>query len=185
MISRFAAVRVRCALMDFERTEPREEEWLLIEWPEGACEPTRYWFSTMPRKTSIKKLVYFAKLRFRIECGYEEFKQEIGLGHYEGRKWRGFHHHATMCIAAYAFLIAERGLFSQEKLEINLDSRNLGFPEVKDPEAAPVRPGRHNPTSIATLRKTLIVTLVQRLPRCPCCQRRNDPFREAFDELIE
>src|SRR5215813_3424911 len=111
MSSRFAAARVRCAHMDFERTEAREEEWLLIEWPEGASEPTRYWFSTMLRKTSLKKLVYFAKLRFRIERDYEELKQEIGLGHYEGRKWRGFHHHATMCIAAYAFLIAERGLF--------------------------------------------------------------------------
>jgi SRSO17 transposase len=111
MSSRFAAVRVRIAHMDFERTEPREEEWLLIEWPEGASEPTRYWLSTLPRKTSVKRLVYFAKLRFRIERDYEELKQEIGLGHYEGRKWRGFHHHATMCIAAYAFLVAERGLF--------------------------------------------------------------------------
>jgi SRSO17 transposase len=111
MSSRFAAVRVRVAHMDFERTEPREEEWLLIEWPKGASEPTRYWLSTLPRNTSRKKLVQFAKLRFRVELDYEELKQEIGLGHYEGRKWRGFHHHATMCIAAYAFLIAERGLF--------------------------------------------------------------------------
>jgi hypothetical protein len=83
----------------------------LIEWPEGESEPTRYWLSTLPRRTSVKRLVYFAKLRFRIEFDYEELKQEIGLGHYEGRKWRGFHHHATMCIAAYAFLVAERGLF--------------------------------------------------------------------------
>jgi len=111
MSSRFAAVRVRCAHLDFERTEPRAEEWLLIEWPAGAREPTRYWFATLPRKTSLKRLVYCAKLRFRIERDDEELKQEIGLGHYEGRKWRGFLHHATMCIAAYAFLVAERGLF--------------------------------------------------------------------------
>jgi SRSO17 transposase len=111
MSSRFAAVRVRCAHLDFERTEAREEEWLLIEWPAGESEPTRYWLSTLPRRTSVKRLVYFAKLRFRIERDYEELKQEIGLGHYEGRKWRGFHHHATMCMAAYAFLVAERGLF--------------------------------------------------------------------------
>jgi SRSO17 transposase len=109
--SRFAAVRVRAAHRDFLLSEPRPEEWLLIEWPEGESEPTKYWLSTLPRKTSLKKLVCLAKLRWRIERDYEELKQEIGLGHYEGRKWRGFHHHATMSIAAYAFLIAERGLF--------------------------------------------------------------------------
>lgn len=111
MRSRFAAVRVRAAHMDFERTEARVEEWLLIEWPEGANEPTRYWLATLSRKTSLRKLVHQAKLRFRVERDYEELKQEVGLGHYEGRKWRGFHHHATMCIAAYAFLVTERGLF--------------------------------------------------------------------------
>lgn len=75
--------------------------------------------------------------------------------------------------------------FPPEELAANLDSRNLEFPEVNDPEAAPVRPERHHPTSIATLRKKLVVALVQRLSRCPCCQRRNDSRRETFDELIE
>lgn len=111
MSSRFAALRVRAAHKDFARTQARPEEWLLIEWPAGESAPTRYWLSTLPGKTSLKKLVNYAKLRYRIERDYEELKQEIGLGHYEGRKWRGFHHHATMCIAAYAFLVAERGLF--------------------------------------------------------------------------
>lgn len=116
MSSRFAAVRVRPAHLDFLRTEPRDEQWLLIEWPEGASAPTKYWLSTLPARTSLKRLVYFAKLRWRIERDDEELKQEIGLGHYEGRKWRGFHHHATMCIAAYAFLVSERGLFPPEDL---------------------------------------------------------------------
>lgn len=109
--SRFAAVRVRAAHQDFERTAPRAEEWLLIEWPTAARAPTHYWCATLPRRASLKQLVHQAKLRFRVERDYEELKQEIGLGHYEGRKWRGFHHHATLCIAAYAFLIAERGFF--------------------------------------------------------------------------
>src|SRR4029453_444534 len=109
--SRFAAVRVRPAHRDYLRSSPGEAEWLLIEWPAGSSAPTKYWLSTLPPRTSVKKLVYFAKLRWRIEGDYEELKQEIGLGHYEGRKWRGFHHHATMCLAAYAFLVAERGLF--------------------------------------------------------------------------
>lgn len=128
MSSRFAAVRVRPAHLDFLRTEPRAEEWLLIEWPEGASAPTKYWLSTLPARTSLKRLVYFAKLRWRIERDYQELKQEIGLGHYEGRKWRGFHHHATMCIAAYAFLVAERGLFPPQGVGSQSGFKKPGVP---------------------------------------------------------
>jgi SRSO17 transposase len=127
--SRFAAVRVRAARLDFLLTEPRPEEWLLIEWPADESEPIKYWLSTLPRKTSLKKLVYFAKLRWRIERDYQELKQEIGLGHYEGRKWRGFHHHATMSIAAYAFLVAERGLSPLAKGRIQSRLSRLGVPK--------------------------------------------------------
>ena len=98
--SRFAAVRVRPAHRDYKRTEPHLEEWLLIEWPKTESEPTKYWLSTLPVKTSLKSLVKTAKHRWIIERDYEELKQELGLGHYEGRSWRGFHHHATLCIAA-------------------------------------------------------------------------------------
>jgi SRSO17 transposase len=108
LISRFARVRVRAAHRDEWRTEPRDEEWLLIEWPEGEAEPAKYWLATVPPDMPFDRLVDLAKLRWRIERDYQELKQELGLGHYEGRGWRGFHHHATLCIAAYAFLIAER-----------------------------------------------------------------------------
>jgi len=124
-------------------------------------------------------------MRWRIERDYQDLKQEIGLGHYEGRRWRGFHHHAMMCIAAYAFLVAERGLFPLEALHAHLDSRNLALPPVSDPDSPLLRPERHNPTSIATLRQQLIVALVRRLQRCPCCQRNNGTRRERVDELIE
>jgi SRSO17 transposase len=110
--SRFAAVRVRPAHRDEKRTVPHPEEWLLIEWPKKESEPTKYWLSTLPEKTSLKSLVKIAKHRWIIERDYEELKQELGLGHYEGRSWRGFHHHATLCIAAYGFLISERTRFS-------------------------------------------------------------------------
>ena len=110
--SRFAAVRVRPAHRDEKRTVPRSEEWLLIEWPKKESEPTKYWLSTLPEKMSRKSLVKIAKHRWIIERDYEELKQELGLGHYEGRGWRGFHHHATLCIAAYGFLISERNRFS-------------------------------------------------------------------------
>ena len=106
--ARFARVRVRAAHRDYNLTESRSEEWLLIEWPKGEDEPTKYWFSTLPRDISFHRLVDLAKLRWRIERDYQELKQEVGLGHYEGRGWRGFHHHATLCIAAYGFLISER-----------------------------------------------------------------------------
>ena len=71
-------------------------------------EPTKYWLSTLPKDVSFHRLVDTAKLRWRIERDYQELKQEVGLGHFEGRGWRGFHHHATLCIAAYGFLISER-----------------------------------------------------------------------------
>jgi SRSO17 transposase len=110
--SRFAAVRVRPAHRDHERAAPRAEEWLLIEWPRGEKEPTKYWLSTLAPTIQLKALVKMAKQRWIIERDYEELQQELGLGHFEGRNWRGFHHHATLCIAAYGFLVAERNRFS-------------------------------------------------------------------------
>jgi SRSO17 transposase len=110
--SRFAAVRVRPAHRDYWKAEPHAEDWLLIEWPPGAAEPSKYWLSTMPATTTCQALVKMAKHRWIIERDYEELKQQLGLGHFEGRNWRGFHHHATLCIAAYGFLVAERNRFS-------------------------------------------------------------------------
>jgi SRSO17 transposase len=106
--SRFARIRIRIAKRDFNRSEPWPEEWLLIEWPKGEKEPTKYWLSNLPDDIWFRRLVDLAKLRWRIERDYQELKQELGLGHFEGRGWRGFHHHATLCIAAYGFLISER-----------------------------------------------------------------------------
>jgi SRSO17 transposase len=105
--SRFARVRVGVGHNQLI-PELLLQEWLLIEWPEGDAEPAKYWLSTLPADISFRQLVDFAKLRWRIERDYQELKQEVGLGHFEGRGWRGFHHHATLCIAAYGFLISER-----------------------------------------------------------------------------
>jgi SRSO17 transposase len=104
--SRFARVRVRTA--PIRGAAQRAEETLLIEWPEGEAEPTKYWLSTVDENSSFRRLVDIAKMRWRIERDYQELKQEIGLGHYEGRGWLGLHHHGTLCIAAYGFLISER-----------------------------------------------------------------------------
>jgi SRSO17 transposase len=108
MRSRFAAVRVRPAHRDEGRSAPRPEEWLLIEWPRIEAAPIKYWLSTVPPTATCAELVQLAMLRWRIERDYQELKDELGLDHFEGRGWRGFHHHASLCIAAYAFLAAER-----------------------------------------------------------------------------
>jgi SRSO17 transposase len=131
---RFARIRVR--------TESEgAQEWLLIEWPPDEKKPTKYWLSTLRANISLAHLVSRAKLRWRIERDYLELKQEIGLGHFEGRGWRGFHHHATLCIAAYGFLISERAGFSP--------SQALGpgifeaprLPEDQRPRGAPFAHG--------------------------------------------
>jgi SRSO17 transposase len=135
--SRFARLRVRPAHEDYRLTEPRPEEWLLIEWPEGEEEPTKYWFSTLPADISFEKLVDMTKLRWRIERDYRELKQEVGLGHYEGRGWRGFHHHATLCIAAYGFLIIERGSFPPSGPSSSTQFKKVEIPKSYRPRGSP------------------------------------------------
>ena len=80
--------------------------WLLIEWPAEA--PAKYWFSNLPEEVSLRRLVRLAKLRWRVEQNYQQLKEELGLDHYEGRGWSGWHHHVTLVCLAYAFLLLER-----------------------------------------------------------------------------
>jgi SRSO17 transposase len=138
--SRFAAVRVRPAHRDYKRTEPHVEEWLLIEWPKKEAEPAKYWLSTLPAKTPLKFLVKMAKHRWIIERDYEELKQEVGLGHYEGRGWRGFHHHASLCIAAYGFLVSERNRFSPSARAGHVGLRGATPPQNFRPRGSPHTP---------------------------------------------
>ncbi len=135
--SRFARLRVRPAHRDYRLDKPRPEEWLLIEWPEGEEEPANYWFSTLPADIAFDKLVDATKLRWRIERDYRELKQEVGLGHYEGRGWRGFHHHATLCIAAYGFLISERETIPPSGSAAATGIKKPVIPEGYRPRGAP------------------------------------------------
>ena len=112
MKSRFARARVRAAHRDESREEPHPEEWLLMEWPEDVPAPTKFWLSSVPEDAELEELVGLVKLRWRIERDYEEMKGELGLDHYEGRSWPGFHHHVALCVAAYAFLATERARLS-------------------------------------------------------------------------
>ena len=169
LTSRFARVRVRAAHRDAWRTEPRDEEWLLIEWPEGDAEPAKYWLATLPPEVPFDRLVDLAKLRWRIERDYQELKQELGLAHYEGRGWRGFHHHATLCIAAYAFLIAERarlppsaaGKFATSDIPKDRPPRGAARPSRTtcrqlDRDDAPTsdRRSRNHPGAMSLLQRT-------------------------------
>jgi len=106
--SRFARVRVLAAHRDHLRNTLPEAQWLLIEWPKGDSEPLKYWLSTLSEDTPLERMVYEAKMRWRIERDYQDLKQDLGLAHYEGRGWRGFHHHASLSISAYGFLLAQR-----------------------------------------------------------------------------
>ena len=105
---RFAAVRVRHAGGNAGRARLQPQQWLLVQWPADEIGPTKYWLATLPEDTPLNELVAVAHQRWRIERDYQDLKQDFGLGHYEGRGWRGFHHHASLCIAAYGFLMAER-----------------------------------------------------------------------------
>ncbi len=134
--SRFAALRVRPAYGDDGQGGLPPEQWLLMEWPAGDAEPSGYWLALLPAKLSLKRLVGIAKQRWVIERDYEELKQELGLGHYEGRNWRGFHHHGSLCIAAYGFLIAERSRFSPSAHVGHLGLRAAWIPANFRPRGA-------------------------------------------------
>jgi SRSO17 transposase len=135
MVSRFAAVRVRPAHRDTQRSTPHPVEWLLIEWPDGHNEPSHYWLSTAAESATLDDLVRVVQVRWRIERDFQELKDEIGLDHYEGRGWRGFHHHGALCIAAYAFLAAERARLSPPLPVCFLQAAPL--PEAFQPRGAP------------------------------------------------
>jgi SRSO17 transposase len=134
--SRFARIRVRSAHDRDAARKTIPEEWLLIEWPPDEDAPTKFWLSTLGKNITFSHLVRTAKLRWRIERDYLELKQEIGLGHFEGRGWRGFHHHATLCIAAYAFLVAERAAFPPSKARCGTIVEMPALPKDHRPRGA-------------------------------------------------
>ena len=106
--SRFSACRVQPAHGHAHYQPERELLWVLIEWPKDMAAPTKYWFSNLPAGVSLRPLVRLAKLRWRVEQNYQQLKEELGLDHYEGRGWQGWHHHVTLVCLAYAFLLLEQ-----------------------------------------------------------------------------
>ncbi|ONR64949.1 hypothetical protein A8E23_25230 [Burkholderia cenocepacia] len=112
-------------------------------------------------------MVHVAKMRWRIERDYQDLKQEFGLGHFEGRGWRGFHHHASLCIAAYGFLVAQR-LIQGDSKKTPRYATHLPYPQITC-HAGPQRAQRHVANSITTLRWRIAAYIARRLQRCPFC----------------
>ena len=138
LASRFARVRVCAAGEGTTVEEP--EEWLILEWPKGEKEPTKFWLSTLAEDIAFERMIDITMMRWRIERDYQELKQEVGLGHFEGRSWRGFHHHATMCIAAYGFLVAERGAFPPSASRSRYRIEKPALPQGYRPRGSPASP---------------------------------------------
>jgi SRSO17 transposase len=134
--SRFSACRVQPAHGQAHYQPEGESVWLLIEWPADTAAPSKYWFSNLPEKVSWRRLVRLAKLRWRVEQNYQQLKEELGLDHYEGRGWQGWHHHVTLVCLAYAFLLLER-----RRLKKNSSADVAGDPPLSTTGAdTPVRP---------------------------------------------
>ena len=153
LTGRFATARVD--------VEHEGERTLLVEWPVGDSDPVGYWLVTLPRHTPLEAVVAAAKDRWWIEQGYRDLKQEVGLGDYEGRGWRGFHHHVTLTLAAYGFLVMRR---CQTFRPAGGRAGALSFPGVEDPANPPIRTERHAPFSIPTTRRRLTVGIARRPP---------------------
>jgi SRSO17 transposase len=109
--SRFVALRVRPAGIRLRRATRGGQlpvGWLLAEWPDGEAEPVKYWLASLPAEVALERLVHLAKLRWRVEHDYRELKDALGLDHFEGRSWQGWHHHVTLVSVAHAFVTLER-----------------------------------------------------------------------------
>ena len=171
MTSRFARVRVRPAYQDYKRTAPHPEEWLLVEWAggRGGADQTLV-LDPPPRHLSRRDGRSDQIALARIERDYQDLKQEVGLGHYEGRGWRAFPPSRHLVHRGLWFLISERETIPPS----GPDSRPGDRPTCLIPRLPTQRrprfaPERHVPNSIATLRLRLTSALARSLQRCPCC----------------
>lgn len=137
----------------------------------------KYWLSTLPEEMPVQRMVLEAKMRWRIERDYQDLKQDLGLGHFEGRGRRGGHHHASLAIAAYGFLMAQQLRHPEGVGKKTLhEAKNLPYPRITSLAAAQ-RTQRHVPSSITSLRLRIAAALLKTLLRCPCCLRVNARLR--------
>lgn len=160
MQSRFCFRRVKVAHDDGTAAQDKEPLWLMIEWPEGEEKPTKFVLTSLPRRMSKKQIVRIVKERWRTERAYEDLKGELGLDHFEGRSFPGWHHHVSVVLCCYAFILAER----VRHFPPRQDGR------VKLQRSAS-RPELHFVDSFITIRLAIAAYLARWLPRCPTCRQ--------------
>ena len=147
----------------------REEQWLICEWSYSKSKPTAFYLSNLPLSTPRKQLVFLTKLRWRIERDYQELKSELGLDHFEGRTWRGLHHHVALAAAAHAFLTLHRAALATDN-----GSEAPSGPEApsdSSSEEADVRAKSSRPLTLPAFRALLQVVLLRMVGHCPSCGR--------------
>jgi hypothetical protein len=169
--ARFCLRRVKVAQEDGFDPAKKDVVWLLMEWPKGERAPTKFYQTTLPRRWSKKQIVRHLKERWRTERAYEELKGELGLDHFEGRSFVGWHHHVSVVLCCYAFVVAERMRISPPRP-----------PGRVQPVRSTSRPERHFADSFITIRLAIARMLVRWLPRCPCCHQVNPPRGAARDQ---
>lgn len=175
MRSHFSALRVRPAGVRARRlaqaaATAEHGHWdgvlpemtLLVEWPVGAEAPTDYWLSNLPADTPVAELVRLAKIRWRIEHDYRELKHGLGLDHFEGRSWNGWHHHVTLVTAAHAFLT------------------NSAWPQKPIQRTHPLPDPRHHPGPAELLDRHL-----HHLPPPPAQNIHHQPKPKSRSNLTE
>ena len=167
-------MRVRPAHRDYRLDEPRPEEWLLIEWPESRSRAGKILVLHTARQYRLRRTgrcrqaaLAHRRKQFSASAHSRDLKQEVGLGYFEGRGWRGFHHHATLCIAAYGFLISERETIPPSGPAAAARLKKPAVSKGYRPRGA-ANPA-NEPNSIASLHRRIAVALARSLPRWPCC----------------
>ena len=161
--SRFCFRRVKVACDDGLEPATHEAVWLMMEWPEGEDKPTKFVLTTLPRRLSKKQIVRVTKERWRTERVYEELKGELGLDHFEGRSFAGWHHHISVVLCCFAFVVAER---------VQHFPPSQGRQDT-DRSAPPRGLSGTSPTPSSRRGSPSPVYLTSWLPRCPCCHRDN------------
>jgi SRSO17 transposase len=153
-------VRVKTTHDDGIPLAAREAIWLVAEWPEGEKTPTEFFLTTLLRRMSHKQIVLLIKERRRTERMYEDLKGELGLDHFEGRSFPGWHHHVSVVLCCYAFVVAERARAFTPQPQGRVAT-------VRSPS----RPKRHFADSFITARLAIALYLARWLPRCPFCHQ--------------
>jgi SRSO17 transposase len=180
MWSWFASCRVVPCHDDGSEPAEREQLWLLIEWPPNETEPTKFTLATLGPRTSMKELARVTKERWRTERVYEDLKGEVGLDHFEGRRYRGWHHHVSVALCCYAFVVAEQARSFPPSGERARRGRSHG-----DATRAPLRGLVHHPAAGNFATHRALVASLPSMPSRPAGSTRPPRGSPASEKVIQ